>query len=101
MRAVLGLLVLPWLVWPALAQDAPARRSWEQHFTQADLAHDGHLTRAEAKGGYAAVAKHFDEIDLDHKGYVTTGDIKAWRIMRRAAHRRAKPPADAVAPQQG
>ena len=30
--------------------------TWEQHFAQANLARDGHLTLAEAKGGYADVA---------------------------------------------
>jgi hypothetical protein len=65
--------------------NSPARATWEQHFTQADLAHDGHLTLEEAKGGFPLVAKHFDDIDVDHEGYVTTNDIRAWRVMRKAA----------------
>jgi hypothetical protein len=60
------------------------RLTWEQHFTQANLAHDGHLTLPEAKGGYPLVAKHFDDIDTDHKGYVTENDIRAWQTMRQA-----------------
>jgi len=93
MRRLSGLLLLPILVVPALAQEAPkaaqhgSRVTLEQHFTQANLAHDGHLTREEAKGGYPIVAKHFDDIDVDHKGYVTENDIRAWQVMRRAAHR--------------
>jgi hypothetical protein len=108
MRLLPGVLLLPLLAFPALAQEAPVqavgaqeasaphggRKTWEQHFTQADLAHDGHLTREEAKGGYALVAKHFDEIDVDRKGYVTPNDIKAWRLARKAAHRLAGPAED-------
>lgn len=37
------------------------------------------------------IAKHFDDIDVDHKGYVTENDVRAWRIMRKSAHRLAKP----------
>lgn len=108
MRRFLGLLLLPILSLPALAADPPAtdtpvhhpaRVSWEQRFVQANLAHDGHLTKDEAKGGYALVAKHFDDIDVDHKGYVTENDIRAWRVMRKAAHRLTQPPADRPKPQ--
>jgi hypothetical protein len=105
MRRVLTLLILPLLIGPALAEEPaktdchPARMTWEQHFTQADLAHDGHLTLEEAKGGFPLVAKHFDDIDVDHKGYVTTNDIRAWRVMRKAARRLAHPPEDKLKPQ--
>lgn len=97
MRSLSGLLLLPILIVPALAEEPPKpaqhvpRVTMEQHFTQANLAHDGHLTQDEAKGGYPAVAKHFDEIDVDHKGYLTANDIRAWQVMRRAAHRRTQP----------
>jgi hypothetical protein len=97
MRPLLALLLLPVLMSPVRAQEPPAQpahQTWEQHFTRADLAHDGHLTRDESKGGFALVAKHFDEIDADHKGYVTTDDIRAWRIARKAARHQAKPAAD-------
>jgi hypothetical protein len=103
MRPVLALLLLPPLACPVFAQEAPppqpARQTWEQHFTQADLAHDGRLTREEAKGGYALVAKHFDEIDVDHKGYVTADDIRAWRVIRKTTRRQARPAADSPKPQ--
>lgn len=84
---------------PGAAAPSAPRRTWERHFDQADIAHDGHLTREEAKGGYAQVAKHFDDIDVDHKGYVTANDIRAWRVMRKAAQRLAKPPPDKLKPQ--
>jgi hypothetical protein len=105
MRRFLPLLILPLLIGPALAEEPaatnshPARMTWEQHFTQADLAHDGHLTLEEAKGGFPLVAKHFDDIDVDHKGYVTTNDIRAWRVMRKAARRLTHPPEDKLKPQ--
>jgi hypothetical protein len=92
MRRLLGLMFLSALSLPALAADPTviadppvaadppqagarpphhARMTWEQHFLQANLTHDGHLTLAEASGGYALIAKHFADIDTDHKGYVT------------------------------
>ena len=95
---VLSLPVLSSPAWgadppkPGAAPAHPARKNWEQHFTQANVGHDGHLTLEEAKGGYPAVAKHFEDIDADHKGYVTENDIRAWRVMRKAAHRLTKPP---------
>lgn len=97
MRYLSGLLLLPIFAMPALAEDAPKpaghapRVTWEQHFTRANLAHDGHLTLPEAKEGYPLVAKRFDDIDTDHKGYVTENDIRAWQIMRRAARRLTQP----------
>lgn len=102
MRPLFGLLLLATLSLPAFAADPPradppaqhhTRMTWEQRFTQANLAHDGHLTLEEAKGGYADVARHFDDIDVAHKGYVTEDDIRAWREKRRTAHRTAKPAA--------
>jgi hypothetical protein len=117
MRRFVSFLLLPALslpalsspVWtsPAWAADPPkpaaapahaARQTWQQHFTQANLAHDGHLTLEEARGGYADVGRHFEDIDADHKGYVTENDIRAWRVMRKAAHRLAKPPEEKLRP---
>ena len=97
----MAVLLLP--IWVlsyqvALAADpgaAPAhhgRVTWEEHFAAANLAHDGHLTREEAQGGYGPIGKHFDDIDVDHKGYVTLNDVRAWRVMKKAAHRLTQPP---------
>jgi hypothetical protein len=79
---------------PAAATPAPAaaapvaaqhhRLTWQQHFAQANLAHDGHLTLQEASGGYPTVARHFTEIDADKKGYVTEEDITNWHKLQRA-----------------
>jgi hypothetical protein len=122
MRRFLRLLILPILIVPAVAQEPPkpaappptaampapkpaapahpqARQTWEERFTQANVAHDGHLTPEEAKTGYTLIAKHFNDIDVDHKGYVTENDIRAWRIMRKAAHRLTRPPEDRLKPQ--
>jgi hypothetical protein len=105
MRLFLVLVCLvPVLSVPAWATDPPAaaaphgRQTQEQHFTEANLAHDGHLTLAEAKGGYPQVAKHFDDIDVDHRGYVTENDIRAWQVMRKAARRLGKPQEDKLRP---
>ena len=101
---VLSLSILSGSAWAA---DAPksdavpthaARKTWQQHFTDANLAHNGHLTLEEAQGGYADVSKHFEDIDADHKGYVTENDIRAWRAMRKAAHRLMKQPEDKLRP---
>ena len=107
MRRLLCLLILPALLSPACAEEAPnaevpashhARQTWQQRFSQANSAHDGHLTPEEAKNGFPLVARHFDDIDVDHKGYVTQNDVRAWRIMRKAAHRLAQPPEDKLRP---
>jgi hypothetical protein len=99
MSRFFGLLLLSALSVPALAADPPTvkaphqhhpRMTWEAHFAQANLAHDGHLTLAEAKGGDTVVAKHFDEIDATHRGYVTEDDIRIWREQHKTAHRRTK-----------
>jgi len=92
---------------PVLAQDAPkdghapahhARLTMEEHFAQANLEHDGHLTLDEAKAGYPAVARHFHEIDADAKGYVTENDLRAWRALQKAAHRPQREAADTMRP---
>ncbi|PPQ37439.1 EF-hand domain-containing protein [Rhodopila globiformis] len=60
------------------------RRKWEEHFAQANKAHDGHLTLEEAKAGYPTIARHFHSIDVDGKGFVTVDDVRAWHALRRA-----------------
>ncbi len=69
-----------------------------QAIAQANVAHDGHLTREEAIAGFPLIGKHFDDIDADHKGYVTENDIRAWRTMRSAARRLAHRPPDKLKP---
>ena len=107
MRVLPVVLALPLLVLQAHAQPAapqpgtpaPAaptaptaatpqhhRLTWQQHFAQANLAHDGHLTLQEASGGYPTVARHFKEIDADNKGFVTEEDIANWHKLQRAMH---------------
>jgi hypothetical protein len=104
MRRLLSLLILSLLIGPAFGEQPaktdcrPVRMTWEQRFTQANVAHDGHLSLEEAKGGYPLIAKNFDDIDVDHKGYVTTNDIRAWRVMRKAAHRLTHPQEDGLRP---
>ena len=72
-----ALFVLPCLALPALAEDAgpatPAksthtRVTWQQHFAQANSAHDGHLTLEQAKSGYPSLFRHFAEIDAGGEG---------------------------------
>ncbi len=71
---------------PASATAAHHRTTWKQHFAQANIAHDGHLTFQEANGGFPTVARHFKEIDADKKGYVTEEDITNWHKLQRATH---------------
>jgi hypothetical protein len=106
MRRFLGLLLLPALALPAWAEpplkDAPThrhvRQTWQEHFAEANIAHDGHLTAEEAKGGFKVITRHFDDIDIEHKGYVTQNDVRAWRVMRKAAQRLSKPQEDKLRP---
>jgi hypothetical protein len=58
--------------------------AWQQRFTEANTAHDGHLTLEEARTGYHTIAKHFKEIDLDQKGFVTEADVQAWHKATRS-----------------
>ena len=105
MHRLLGVLLLSLFVFPAWADEPVktetphhARQTWTQRFADANQAHDGHLTLDEAKAGYPMIAKHFNDIDVDHKGYVTENDLRAWRVMRKAAHRLAQPPEDKLKP---
>ncbi|WP_428488389.1 hypothetical protein [Rhodopila sp.] len=92
---------------PAFADDTPAqdkpaahhaRMTWEERFTQANLAHDGHLTLEEAKHGYHAIARHFGDVDVDGKGYVTENDIRAWHASQKTAREHLKAAEDPLRP---
>jgi hypothetical protein len=65
-----------------------AHMTWEEQFTQANKAGDGHLTLEEAKVGYKTIARHFKAIDTDGKGYVTQNDVRAWHAQHSTAHKR-------------
>ena len=95
------------LVLPAAAQDQskddhpPAqhtRLTWEEHFTQANKAQDGHLTLDEAKAGYPTISRHFRAIDVDGKGFVTENDVRAWKALQKAARAQPREAADALRP---
>jgi len=58
------------------------RQTLEQHFQNANVTHDGHLTLDQA-------------IDRDNKGYVTEDDIRAYNKTQRALHHQ---PASSSAP---
>lgn len=108
MYRFLAVFLLPTMIATALADDPPkdpeappahtARQRWEEHFAQANVAHDGHLTLDEAKAGYHTVARHFRDIDVDSKGYVTEADIRAWHAVQKAEREHGKEPQDALRP---
>ena len=56
-----------------------------QRFANANVTHDGRLTREQAESGMPMVARNFDTIDIEHKGYVTLPEIRAFAAERRAA----------------
>ena len=93
MRFPFLVLAFPLLALPVQAQTTAAtkpvhhRITWQQHFTQANTTHDGHLTMAQAKSGYASMARHFAAIDKDNKGYITEDDIRAYNKTQHASHR--------------
>jgi hypothetical protein len=103
MRLFHALLLLPLLGAPAFAQSNASvttehhgRRSAAQHFADANVTHDGHLTLDQAQSGYKSIAKSFDQIDINHHGYITTDDIKAWRAAKKAARPAARHAASAA-----
>ena len=71
------------------------RQTLEQHFQNANVTHDGHLTLDQAKTGYKSLVPHFAAIDRDNKGYVTEDDIRAYNKTQRALHHQ---PASSSAP---
>ena len=108
MRVFLPVAAFALFTAPAFAQTTPPatpvppappahhRLTFAEHFAKANTTHDGHLTLAQAKTGFQAVARHFSEIDVGNKGYVTQDDIHAWakaeRERRHAAQQAASAP---------
>jgi|SRR5271166_189789 len=91
MRIMLPLLAAAMLALPAFAQTTTAkpthtRLTMAQHFEQANVTHDGHLTLEQAQTGYKSIARHFAAIDQDKKGYITEDDIRAYNKTQRALH---------------
>jgi hypothetical protein len=94
MRILFALLAVPLFTLSAQAQTTTAepmhkRLTMEQHFEQANVTHDGHLTEEQAQTGYKSVAKHFAAIDKDKKGYVTEDEIRAYRKVQHTLHHQA------------
>ena len=96
MRLFHALLLLPLFGAPVLAETAaPAtthqgRRSAQEHFTDANTTHDGHLTLDQAASGYKSLAKSFTQIDVSHHGYITMDDVKTGKAAKKAARLAAK-----------
>ncbi len=90
MRILLPLFAAAVFTLPAYAQTTSkpthTRLTMSQHFQQANVTHDGHLTLDQAKTGYKSVARHFSMIDQDKKGYITEDDIRAYYKTQRALH---------------
>ncbi len=53
-----------------------SRESFREHFNEADVNHDGALSREEAKN-IPMLAKHFDEVDSNKDGKVTAEEMAA------------------------
>ena len=91
MRIMLPLLAAAMLALPAFAQTTTAKPThtrliMAQHFEQANVTHDGHLTLEQAQTGYKSIARHFAAIDQDKKGYITEDDIRAYNKAQRTLH---------------
>jgi hypothetical protein len=54
-------------------------------FAEANVTHDGRLTRAQAVAGMPLVAQNFDAIDVDQKGYVTLPEVRAFAARQPVA----------------
>ena len=91
MRILLPLIAAAMLALPAYAKTTTgtpthSRQTTAQHFEQANVTHDGHLTLEQAQSGYKSIASHFAAIDHDNKGYITLDDINAYNKAQRALH---------------
>ena len=105
MRLLQVLVLIPLFSTPVLAETAPppaaehhGRRTADEHFTEANITHDGRLTMDQAKAGYKSIARSFDQIDIKHRGYITMDEIKAWKAAKKAARQAAKHAAQAEDP---
>lgn len=58
-------------------------RELARRFADANVTHDGRLTREQAQAGMPLVAQNFDAIDRDQKGYVTLPEVRAFAAERR------------------
>ena len=68
--------------WASDRSSTPPNAAFEARFEQADLDHDGRLTRAEA-APWPNLADHFTEADLDHDGSLSLPEfIQAMQPMR-------------------
>jgi hypothetical protein len=54
-----------------------AKEAFDKRFADADVNHDGKLSKDEAKAGMPKVYEHFDEIDSGKTGFVTKEQIRA------------------------
>lgn len=67
------------------AMSARMQAMLESRFQQADVNHDGKLTKQEAENGMPRIAQHFSEIDTTGRGYVTLDQIEAFMAKAAAA----------------
>lgn len=59
----------------------------ETRFKQADVDHDGKLTRSEAEAGMPRLARNFAKIDQQNNGYLTLDQIRAFAQQAHASGR--------------
>jgi Ca2+-binding EF-hand superfamily protein len=97
MKRMLAILALCIVMTAANAQTSTqpmsgsprAERAMQQlqtRFMNANVTHDGKLTREQAAAGMPMVAKHFDEIDTQKAGYLTLPQIAEYMSERAMSH---------------
>ena len=55
-----------------------------EKFNNADLDHDGFLTKDEASKGMPRIAAHFDEVDANHDSKLSWQEVSQYAIDKRA-----------------